>query len=186
MCALGASADDIPNSVILRFLRCRKFDAQRAARVLCRYQGLHTEPSFWDSRTSRLLVTGDHEANHVPPSCTVHLDSRSAVVGVEALWASSPSDQTPPPAPYRRGSGVANVLTLYRPPPRPLQERRRLSPALFEGVSAAAVWPVFRSGAVGVMPGPDRAGRPALLLRPKRWDPQATTLPDPTLEAEGD
>jgi hypothetical protein len=37
-------------------------------------------------------------------------------------------------------------------------------------VEASAVWPVFRSGAIGVLPGPDRAGRPAILLRPRKWD----------------
>eukprot|EP00959_Pyramimonas_sp_CCMP1952_P038488 805649-Pyramimonas_sp.AAC.1 len=33
--------------------------------------------SFWESRASLSLVTGDHSANHVPPLRAVHLDSRS-------------------------------------------------------------------------------------------------------------
>ncbi|KAK3236735.1 hypothetical protein CYMTET_53141 [Cymbomonas tetramitiformis] len=58
---------------------------------------------------------------------------------------------------------AARVLRRY-------EERRRLSPALFDGVSAGSVWNAFRSRALGVLPGPDRSGRTALLLIPKHWE----------------
>jgi hypothetical protein len=122
--ALGLDAKSLSEPFLMRFLRARNFNTTAAGRILCRYLV---------RRPSTLAASAQPPASSAAAVSPVHTYSDMLI----------------------RNNGAVLLLCAdgpLMPTPRLFtQERRKLSPALFNA-TAKDVWSVFAQCGVGVLP----------------------------------